>query len=143
MTTRSGTSYRGASESGTTMSSSSEADTEGTAGVPDVVRILLEDRRKRDNELAEERARRDEEQTRLTNRMEEQLDMMRRLVKGTTRREGDHSTGSSEGRDKLVLSKFAEGDDIEAYLTTFERMMTVYSVNESRWAIKLAPQLTG
>ena len=128
------------------MSSSSEADAEertGTAGVPDVVRILLEDRRKRDDELAEERARRDEEQTRLTKRMEEQLDMMRRLVEGTTRRDGDRSTGSSESRDKLVLSKFAEGDDIEAYLTTFERMMTVYGVDESRWAIKLAPQLTG
>ena len=76
MTTRAGTLYRDASESGTTMSSSSEADAEertGTAGVPDVVRILLEDRRKRDDELAEERARRDEEQTRLTKRMEEQL----------------------------------------------------------------------
>ena len=123
MTTRSGTSYRDASESGTTMSSSSEVDAEertGTVGVPDVVRILLEDRRKRDDELAEERARRDEEQTRLMKCMEEQLDMMRRLVEVTTRREGDHSTGSCEGRDKLVLSKFAEGDDIEAYLTTFE-----------------------
>ena len=128
------------------MSSPSEADAEertGIAGVPDVVRILLEDRRKRDDELAEERARRDEEQTRLTKRMEEQLDMMRRLVEGTTRRDGERSTGSSESRDKLVLSKFAEGDDIEAYLTTFERMMTVYGVDESRWAIKLAPQLTG
>ena len=54
------------------------------------------------------------------------------------------SNGPSEGQDKLMLSKFTEGDDIDVYLylTTFERMMTVYGIDELRWAIKLAPQLT-
>ena len=37
----------------------------------------------------------------------------------------------------------ADTDDIEAYLTTFERLMTAYGVNKSRWIFKLAPQLTG
>ena len=45
--------------------------------------------------------------------------------------------------DKLKLTKVTESEDIEAYLTTFERMMLVYEVDESRWAYKLAPQLTG
>ena len=45
--------------------------------------------------------------------------------------------------DKLKLTKLTESEDIEAYLTTFERMMQVYEVDESRWAYKLAPQLTG
>ena len=30
-----------------------------------------------------------------------------------------------------------------AYLTTFERVMGAYEVKEERWAVKLAPQLTG
>ena len=37
----------------------------------------------------------------------------------------------------------SDAEDIEAYLTTFERMMAVYGVEEDRWAFKLAPQLTG
>ena len=47
-----------------------------------------------------------------------------------------------EDRDKLKLSKLTESEDIEAFLTTFERMMRVYGVKEDRWAFKLAPQLT-
>ena len=45
--------------------------------------------------------------------------------------------------DRLILTKFSEGEDIEAYITTFERLMTVYKIPESCWAIKLAPQLSG
>lgn len=69
-----------------------------------------------------------EEQAQQTKQMEE---LMRRLLESTTAtsREGDRSTEPSEGRDKLVLSKFVQGEDIEAYLTTFERLMTVYGVN--------------
>ena len=48
-----------------------------------------------------------------------------------------------EDRDRLKLSKLTESEDIEAFLTTFERMMRVYGVKEDRWAFKLAPQLTG
>lgn len=34
-------------------------------------------------------------------------------------------------------------DDIEAYLTTYERMMAAFRVAMECWAFKLAPQLTG
>ena len=37
-----------------------------------------------------------------------------------------------EYHDKLVLTKLTENEDVEAYLTTFERMMTVYGVREDR-----------
>ena len=40
-----------------------------------------------------------------------------------------------EFHDKLVLTKLTENEDVEAYLTTFERMLTVYGVREDRWAI--------
>ena len=43
----------------------------------------------------------------------------------------------------MKLTKLTESDDIEAYLTMFERMMWAYSVPNSRWAFKLAPQLLG
>ena len=32
---------------------------------------------------------------------------------------------------------------MEAYLTTFERMMEAFQVDKAKWAYLLAPQLTG
>lgn len=43
----------------------------------------------------------------------------------------------------MKLTKLGDDDDIEAYLTTFERLMRAYDVNQNTWALKLAPQLTG
>ena len=34
-------------------------------------------------------------------------------------------------------------DDIEVYLTTFERRMMAYEIPRGRWSCKLAPQLSG
>ena len=44
---------------------------------------------------------------------------------------------------EVRLSKLSDSEDIEAYLTTCERMMSVYEVPEDQWVFKLAPQLTG
>jgi transposase InsO family protein len=44
---------------------------------------------------------------------------------------------------ELKLTRLSERDDIEAYLTTFERMMHAYKVPRERWVYTLAPQLTG
>ena len=41
------------------------------------------------------------------------------------------------------LAKFTEGDDIEAFLTTFERVMGMSTIEEDRWSCILAPQLAG
>ena len=41
------------------------------------------------------------------------------------------------------LTKLTEGDNVEAYLTTFERTMTAYRVEQNWWSYMLAPQLTG
>ena len=70
--------------------------------------------------------------------------MMRSLVESSRSQSSDRGPqeGMTTARDKLVLTKFDEGEDVEAYLT-FERLMTVYCVEESGWAIKLAPQLLG
>ena len=46
-------------------------------------------------------------------------------------------------QDMPKLSKLMEADDIEAYLTTFERTMEAYEIDQGRWAFNLAPHLTG
>ena len=45
--------------------------------------------------------------------------------------------------EPIKLKRLTDSDDIESYLTTFERMMQAYKVDGSRWALKLAPELTG
>ena len=40
--------------------------------------------------------------------------------------------------EQLKLAKLTEQDDIEAFLTTFERVMGVFGI-EMKWAFKLAP----
>ena len=132
----------------------------------DILRLLLEDRRRHEEELAADRAQRKEETQRRDDelaaermcreeeaqqhaaRMNEQMDILRSLV-DTSRTPGapgvDGRTIEGHGpvRDKLVLTKLTDAEDIEAFLTKFERLMTVYGVAEDCWAIKLAPQLTG
>ena len=49
----------------------------------------------------------------------------------------------AEREKDVKLTKLTEDDYIEAYLTTFERLMRAYEVPEVRWAFKLAPQLVG
>ncbi|KAK7902112.1 hypothetical protein WMY93_018881 [Mugilogobius chulae] len=42
-----------------------------------------------------------------------------------------------------AVPKFEEGDDIEQYLTTFERLATAYKWPRADWAVHLVPHLTG
>ena len=102
----------------------------------------MEDRRevveraRREELLAEERAKREadnEKQMRLMN--EQKMEMMRRQF--------ERRTEGTRVVDSLKLTKLTESEDIESYLKTFERMMEAYEVEEDRWAFKLAPQLTG
>ena len=45
--------------------------------------------------------------------------------------------------EPLKLTKLTEGDDIEAFLTTFERAVEVHRLDRDKRAAILAPQLTG
>lgn len=49
----------------------------------------------------------------------------------------------SEAEAGLKLTKLSEADDVEAYLTTFERMMQAYKVPNECLVYKLVPQLIG
>ena len=65
---------------------------------------------------------------RRTREMQGQIEMLTRLVgegRADTTRESD---APPEGdRDRVKLTKLTDSDDIESYLTTFERMMTAYN----------------
>ena len=150
MTTRSGATYKPTMEGERVELAAGETARTGESSAGsaplDWVRMLMEDRRRRDEELAEERRRRELEASRHEKELREQMDMIKRLVEtsSTARaRDGDSDGGRSSGRGKVVLTKYAEGDDVEAYLTTFERLMTVHRVDNSLWVVHLAPQLAG
>ena len=103
----------------------------GSAGedqLQNVVTTLLEDRRA----------------------MQANIEALMRIVEERTARSGATvepterpvvTRGSNEAEVKL--QRLTNTDDMEAYLITFERLMSVYEVPQNRWAYRLAPQLTG
>ena len=111
------------------------------------MRMLLEDRKAREDDLARERERREAAEARHASQMAEQLEMMKSMLDRSLARPHEVETTSSSSRphtsDKIGLRKLTDSDDIEAFLTTFERLMALYHVEESHWVAKLAPQLTG
>lgn len=97
---------------------------------------LLEDRRKREEEIAAERAKREEERTAREREVKEQMDMMtahmERLMKMVEdQRAGSAAKSGAELSVKLV--PLTEKDDIESYLVTFERIMAAHKVDKGRW----------
>ena len=126
----------------------------------EVMRMFVEDRRRREEEqerdrrrwleekraweitLEEERRRRDEEMVRREEHTHRQMELLHTLVQGV-QLQGEAATKRAD-RDKDVrIPKLTEEDDIVAYLTTFERLMTAYEVKAERWAFKLATNLIG
>ena len=73
--------------------------------------------------------------------MKMQMELLRGLVEGVNK-QGDATEKLEADRD-VKVTKLTEADDIEAYLTTFERLMKAYEVPPERWTYKLAPQLVG
>ena len=98
----------------------------------------MEDWRQREKEIADDRRKREEEFAEERRMMREQIEALRALVE---RPASSRATG--EVKDSLKLAKLGDDDDIEAYLTTFERMMAAYEVEKAIWTYKLAPQLSG
>ncbi len=45
--------------------------------------------------------------------------------------------------EKVKLTRLTESDDVEAYLTMFERLMQAHGVEATRRGYKLVPELTG
>ena len=111
----------------------------GDTAVTELVKILLEDRKRRDEKATEERRRRKTESR-------QQLGLLTRALEGVGVRKEPSGEDSARVRDEevgLKLTKSGESDDVKAYLTTFERMMAADGVDRSQWVYRLAPHLTG
>ena len=115
------------------------------AGVSGLVKMIVEERRQRDKEMAEEWAIREAESRK-------QFELLAKLVESATvsrapssveAAAGSSSEPHSEAEAELKLTKLSDADDVKAYSTTFERMMQAYKVPNESWVYKLAPQLTG
>ena len=75
-----------------------------------------------------------------------QMDALRSLLERTLTPGGGVSTGGARSGDPaehIKLTRLTEADDVEAYLTTFERLMQLGRIAEESWTLWLAPQLTG
>lgn len=138
------------------------------AGMSELMQMLLEDRRRHEEEaarreqslaLAEERARREqeaawreqalaeerarcEEHALRVKQLQEQMSHMQAWIERSQAIE-EERLKRADRREQLTLIKFTESEDIEAYLTTAERMLKASGLPEDKWAYKLAPQLTG
>ena len=108
----------------------------------------MEERKRHDKELAEERRERDRQLVEERKAREQQMQALMHLVEVVTRpssRVEEGTTGNRDtGRDEPPkITKLSNDDDIEAYLTTFERLMTAHEIPKRRWSFELAPALTG
>ena len=105
---------------------------------------IADERRQREQEIAAERERREREEERRVMAMQDQMEALMKMVEASL---GGKTAGQMQektlGERDLKLCKLTDEDDIEAYLTTFERMMEAYEIPKQRWVFKLAPQLTG
>ena len=79
--------------------------------------------------------------------MERQMGLLQRMLErgaereaGSEQRPGERA---GEAAEQIKLTRLSEADDVEAYLTTFERMMRLGHVDEDLWTLRLAPQMTG
>ena len=126
--------------------------------------LWLEESRKRDEERQKEEVRREEERRRYEEEWRRKEEEWRRMEDERARREEERARRSEEimrtlaaslaereprrprtefGVDSLKLTKLTLSDDIEAFMTTFERSMEAHEIERVKWPVLLAPQLTG
>ena len=113
----------------------------------DLVKLLMEDRQKREEQIAigkeqiiqdrqrreeqiafkkeqilEEQQKREEQMALEKQLMNEQMEVLKMLVEGTQRREDMplQEEPQRPGKKDATLTRLTDQDDIEAYLTTFE-----------------------
>ena len=119
MTTRSGLSYKAEMDGDTPTGATTTAAT----GVADreLIDALMEDR----------------------TALQAHVETLIRVVEHSRSRD-EEALAARTAPNEPKLTRFSEAtNDIEAYLTTFERLMTAHHVDTGRWAYLLAPQLTG
>ena len=122
----------------------SEETSENT--VAQLMEMLIQERADRQREEAQRRKsedRRIREMEKMTTRREKDMQRQIQLLTQLVGKRDEEDSSGTDHRDQVKLTKLGDGDDIESYIITFERMMTAYEVPKERWIYKLAPNLTG
>ena len=101
-----------------------------------------EDRRRREQELEEERSRQQMESTRREEQARQQMQVIQSLVEGV-HLQGEAAKRKAENDREVKIPKLMEQDDIVSYLTMFERQMAAFEIKREKWAYKLASCLSG
>ena len=102
-----------------------------------------EENERRKQEWKEAEAHQDEEWRRMEEQRAQRLeDLMRTLVATLAEREPQRSR-TEFGIDFPKLTKLTLLDDIEAFMTTFEKSMEAHEIELTKWPVLLVPQLTG
>ena len=105
-----------------------------TATLEEIVRMLVEERAQRETDMTR---REREVQVHMTT-MQQHMESLLQVVNVST------ATAKLLHRALDVkLVPLSAKDDIEAYLVTFERIMSAHEIRKNRWPYHLAPQLTG
>ena len=108
------------------------------------------ERQRRDEEARKDRQRRDEETRKECQRCDEESakrgekihQMLRELLEGV-QKQSEATRLQVDCDQDVEVAKLTSEDDIETYLTTFERLMKAHNVKKDRWTYKLTPYLTG
>ena len=117
---------------------------EMSSEIADLMKAWMAESRKQEQRHEEERVRQQEERAAERRRYEQEREADRQryeeLVRGLTER---RPRRVEVGPESLKLTKLSDTDDIEAFLTTFERAVEAHGVERDKRAAILAPQLTG
>eukprot|EP00731_Ephydatia_muelleri_P017415 Em0010g513a len=95
--------------------------------------------RERQEHIAEkerERQRREEDLRIRDQELRAQMELFAKMVE-SKKAESSSGASSRAADGELRVVKLADRDDIEAYLTTFERLMSAYNIPKDRWNSKL------
>ena len=106
--------------------------------------MLVDNRRWRDKEFAEEQRRREKKMVAERERHKWEVEARMAEIRVTlVSRSGSMGGEQTMVSNELKVAKLTDRDNIKAFLVTFERLMEAYEVPKARWAYKLATQLTG
>ena len=114
----------------------------------ELVRTMMEERKRHDQELAEEHRQREVQLAEERRQREEQMQLIMRLVEETAHCEesgnrGREQTLNRDAGPMVRITRLMDKDDVKAYLTTFERLMSAHEIEREQWSFELAPCLTG
>ena len=100
--------------------------------------------REREKEAEEERWRLELQRSlRPREKREKELQAMSEMFRESLQEDSQRDGAREAIKEIPKLAKFTEGDDIEVFLTTFERVMGMSAIEEDRWSCIFAPQLAG